>query len=526
MAYRPPLTGPFGQQVRPPSVKITVDASPAWWADNSEKDASTAAGDIINQNAGVIEQFVGAQRRQGEISELAVHRRVASFGNLDVMYMTQFGCEAIHYIVRPECAPTTQPSERQEPLPGAPGVQVEDFIFDGYVMFRTADYPTSPSTVWVVEHILCGEDWVLYIVPTYGWVDRAPHGGYVGHGRIGYRFPAGTVEDPSLVMDWTNYVTIGQSETGVWEDDWWGWDVGASAWVQKGLYGEAGSHNSNPGHPAVYDIKLNGETIYTHTCSPPTGRYPDPSTPVDQIVVIPIGGSYFKARSYCDLTNSTDGRFNWVKPARKDKLLPALFPFALKITGDIFWCAASHTNETANFWTASAWNRYSTDSSRGWRWACWGWNGSVLAPGYGPQNAPGMGGCQVGVSVGSDGGYTLPKQVVITAPVVSLKLVNNGQNTIGVTTSDGVGNAEIYVEFFDRDFRNARPVSVGFRRVRAGVLVNDKPRYWYGDIQMNFGLSVVANPFTFTLNGDPQTDPQEVVPDDTVTVPDPKKEPV
>ena len=124
-----------------------------------------------------------------------------------------------------------------------------------------------------------------------------------------------------------------------------------------------------PGYFPVYNIQLNGSTIYSYT--PPSilvNNYD-----IDQIVIIPFGENAFKARSYCDLTNTTLDKFNWISPARSDHLLPAYFPYALTISSNSFWSADSLDDQNKIFWNAYLWDKYNSNNiGQGWLWSMWG----------------------------------------------------------------------------------------------------------------------------------------------------------
>ena len=151
--------------------------------------------------------------------------------------------------------------------------------------------------------------------------------------------------------------------------------------------------------------------------------------------------------------------------------------------------------------------------------------------GYGPGALYGMGGSYLtnyanyvpGDSiVGSIG-----QQTVIIAPTQSLALINDGTNTIGIDSSAASqGVCELYIEFFDRLTR--RSVDVGFKKTALTgqvVWVNDLPRYWYGKVLIPFaGDHCAPNPFSFTPNSVVGTDTYEVIPDTTITIPDPTQE--
>lgn len=111
MVYRPPPPAPFDGPSNPPVVTGTVDASPAWWQDNSQ-NPDAAAGAVVDSYGSQIRQFVQRQRLDYGAGIVPVHRRMMSPGpDLDVHYMNQQGREMIHYLVRPERTVTPPPPE-------------------------------------------------------------------------------------------------------------------------------------------------------------------------------------------------------------------------------------------------------------------------------------------------------------------------------------------------------------------------------------------------------------------------------
>lgn len=101
--YKPPSPQSLDDPLNPPRTRTTVDASVGWWQANGQ-DVEAAASAIIDGRKGEVEQFVARQRQAVGLSDLNVHRRSASFDDLDLHYTSQFGHELLHYVVRPEAA--------------------------------------------------------------------------------------------------------------------------------------------------------------------------------------------------------------------------------------------------------------------------------------------------------------------------------------------------------------------------------------------------------------------------------------
>lgn len=128
MPFKPPLTGPFGKPLLPAATRLAIDA-----VDSGVDPA--AAVQLVQDNAGAINQFVAKQRLLYGAGVVQVAQATMSVNGVDIVYQNQFGRETLTFAPHPPGSPAPPAPETPE-TPETPAEQPPGLLA---VKFATGD---------------------------------------------------------------------------------------------------------------------------------------------------------------------------------------------------------------------------------------------------------------------------------------------------------------------------------------------------------------------------------------------------
>ena len=483
--------------------RVIVEVAGNRWAGQS---ADIAANAITDHYEPSIAHFVQSQRQQQSLSNVPVRRTQMTMPGLTVNYTSMHGLETIRMVVFPDVpleklSPPEKVVEPVDELAPPPEIKigVQDVISEGYLVLRTRSM-SAPATPAGTFYTRAGNWWLgspaveLFSLSHYPapWGTGAlpgPEFDEAGAGLGGdvvYVYSIADVHPAPIGLEGltidpiTGLTNMAMHHAG---PDYFAGFAGFGEMVEVPI----------PAAEAITitsTIQLNGVDLCHLTL--PLRDWAASPTGIVTTLIIRFGGEALKEHSFADNRNLNKLLLPIV-PSRSDDLLPAYFPYVIPNALDMddpYW--------DLPFWTMMNWPKSYWFADQ---WVANGLDVTSLATAIPPTPPP-----------------TINWQDI----TFSTSKLAAGINTITVTNNQlpGLGAYwDIHAGFYSKDA--FRPVYQSPHRSGLIIMLNDKPRYWYG----NVGDDGTGDTISVSVDLSTMVSSDELIIPPLTTMPDPKTMP-